>query len=344
MKSNIRELQTRPVLFTRAGVLKPFERLFKDIGAPYQKFLRHSGIPTDLIYDADAPVPLIPTYKFIESAASAEGEEHLALLASKYFNLEDLGHYGQSLSRSTTVYDYLNTGIKFYDQIVCGEKIWITKAHGKMHFCHSTPAGIPESQKQISLFCLGTIINTLRLVCGENWAPETIGLPTRVSQKLPFDFLANTRVVHSPGYSFFTFPEYFLTQAFRLPKTNRKMRWETHPEDPVEFETDFASSVSQLVGLLITDGYPDIHIVAEATGLSKRTLQRKLFEENTSYSRLVEEFRIGKACDWLERSDMPITLISQELAYRDATNFSRAFRRKTGQSPINYRRNFRSMS
>lgn len=342
MSADIQKLRTRPILFTRAGSLKPFERLFNDIGASYQKSLRHSRIPTYLIHDVDAPIPLLPAYKLVDSVAHAEGLEHYALLASNYCCPEDLGHYGQTLLRSTTVFDYLNTGINLYDQVTSGEKIWVEKAEGKMRFCHATPAGVADNLKQTSLFCLGVTMNTLRLVCGEGWAPETIGLPFRTSQKLPFDFLASTRQVYSSGYSYFTFPEHFLNQAFRIPQATGKVCQKPRAAGPEGFATDLSSSVSQLVDLLIPDGYPDVHVVAEAAGLSKRTLQRKLSEQNTNYSRLVEEFRIHKACDWLERSDVPIGLISQELAYRDASNFSRAFRRKTGQSPAAYRRHCRS--
>ena len=60
-----------------------------------------------------------------------------------------------------------------------------------------------------------------------------------------------------------------------------------------------------------------------------------------SYSQLVSEARLGLAAEWLESSTMPIAEISAALGYLDASNFTRAFRRKTGTSPWAFRQDCR---
>jgi AraC-like DNA-binding protein len=84
--------------------------------------------------------------------------------------------------------------------------------------------------------------------------------------------------------------------------------------------------------------FPDFDAVARALGTSARTLRRKLADEGTSYRALLDEVRIARADEWLTRSDRSITEIGLELGYADAANFTRAYRRARGRTPIAARR------
>ena len=95
---------------------------------------------------------------------------------------------------------------------------------------------------------------------------------------------------------------------------------------------------TSLIGSLLTRNRLDIDLVAEAAGLSRRTLQRRLQARGASYAGLVERTRLRLAADWLARTLMPIGEIAALLGYRDGGNFSRAFRRRTGMTPQQYRR------
>jgi AraC-like DNA-binding protein len=72
--------------------------------------------------------------------------------------------------------------------------------------------------------------------------------------------------------------------------------------------------------------------VAERSHTSVRTLERKLREQGTSYSKLRDRARRAAALEMLS-SELSIEQIAERLGYSDAANFTRAFRRWTGQSP-----------
>jgi AraC-like DNA-binding protein len=76
--------------------------------------------------------------------------------------------------------------------------------------------------------------------------------------------------------------------------------------------------------------------LASEFALSTRTFKRKLEEHGTSYSKLLEELRRSRATELL-RSELSIAEIAQRLGYSDPANFTRAFRRWTGQSPRAFR-------
>ncbi len=77
--------------------------------------------------------------------------------------------------------------------------------------------------------------------------------------------------------------------------------------------------------------------VAEALHLSPRTLRRRLVELGTSFQMILEQLRRGRAVELLLHSTMSVEQIAAELGYLDPSNFGRAFRRWTGQSPRAYR-------
>ena len=81
-----------------------------------------------------------------------------------------------------------------------------------------------------------------------------------------------------------------------------------------------------------------IEAVAEKLFMSDRTLKRQLATEGTSFSTIVDEVRYRRATALLSRTDYSLEQISDELGYSDVANFSRAFKRWSGRSPSNWRK------
>ena len=79
---------------------------------------------------------------------------------------------------------------------------------------------------------------------------------------------------------------------------------------------------------------------AEIFGMSSRTLQRRLRMEATSYREVVDRTRLRKARMLLEETDIMLLDIALLLGYEEAASFTRAFRRWTGVTPSEYRRDF----
>jgi AraC-like DNA-binding protein len=101
--------------------------------------------------------------------------------------------------------------------------------------------------------------------------------------------------------------------------------------------SDFSDVLRQLLPMLLRDGYPEIGQVANAAGMSVRSLQRRLAEEHLSYSRLIDQARFEVAVRLLQDPTIQLIDIALELGYTDAANFTRAFRRWTGGAPRQFR-------
>lgn len=86
-------------------------------------------------------------------------------------------------------------------------------------------------------------------------------------------------------------------------------------------------------------GCPSLNDVARTMRVSPRSLQRSLMENGTTFSRIVERYRRQTAFQLLLYEDMSISEIAVRVGYTDTSNFGRAFRKWTGQSPRKWREN-----
>jgi AraC-like DNA-binding protein len=85
-------------------------------------------------------------------------------------------------------------------------------------------------------------------------------------------------------------------------------------------------------------GRCDVTTVSKALAMSERTLQRRLGECGTTFQALLDDVRRELALAQLERGAGTLTDLAFTLGYADLSAFSRAFRRWTGESPVEYRR------
>ncbi len=82
--------------------------------------------------------------------------------------------------------------------------------------------------------------------------------------------------------------------------------------------------------------------VAQAMFVTRRTLQRRLDREGTSYRQITEALGSDLAARHLVESGMTVEALSALLGYSDTAAFRKAFRRWYGQSPADYRASVRA--
>lgn len=109
--------------------------------------------------------------------------------------------------------------------------------------------------------------------------------------------------------------------------------------------TKLAGSVGAKVRHLFHRNQPDwpsLVEMAEALGLSRRTLVRRLEDEDLSYQSLLDETRNELACWYLRHTEQSLNAIAEKVGFSDQGNFSRGFRRWQGQAPSEYRLCFKA--
>lgn len=96
--------------------------------------------------------------------------------------------------------------------------------------------------------------------------------------------------------------------------------------------------VHQLIEENLPSGIPSIQQVAEYLGMSARTFKRRLAEKSLTFRGLVQFIQQEISLNLLRHSDQSIGEIAFQTSFSEQSAFNRAFKRWTGQSPVEYRK------
>src|SRR5690606_16721243 len=77
--------------------------------------------------------------------------------------------------------------------------------------------------------------------------------------------------------------------------------------------------------------------VANVMGITTRTLARRLQQENTSFTDVLNVVRSEIATYFLESTQLTVPDVAESLGFSDTGNFRQAFKRWTGRSACDFR-------
>lgn len=91
------------------------------------------------------------------------------------------------------------------------------------------------------------------------------------------------------------------------------------------------------VAKMLSEGVPALSAVASSLGMSARTLQRRLTDQNQSFQNLVDQARRELSQQLLSETDYSLAEIAFLTGFADQSGFTRAFKRWSGKTPRSYR-------
>jgi AraC-like DNA-binding protein len=101
----------------------------------------------------------------------------------------------------------------------------------------------------------------------------------------------------------------------------------------------WADRVTQSIGRQLLRGEsPRLEATAAEMAIGGRQLQNRLRDQGTTYRQLLDQVRKGIALDLLKRADVSIHDVAFLVGFSQQSTFTHAFRRWTGLSPGEYRR------
>ncbi len=97
-------------------------------------------------------------------------------------------------------------------------------------------------------------------------------------------------------------------------------------------EEQMSDAVRRALWSMLPGGRPDLWRTAEELGVSVRTLQRRLGEEGSSFSRVLDELRRDLSNELLADRSISVSEVAFMLGYSEPSAFQRAYRRWWGVS------------
>lgn len=329
------------IYLARTSLLLPFIRFLNQIGAPTERLLNQAKISPLLL---DNPEALLPTYlmfRFVEQAAHQEGIDGFGLIVGQTTQILELGLFGHLLCHSLTLFDLLQTLERTLRSLSSGEQAWVTETPDWvwLHHRYRWDSAPHVAYQQTRLYATVLYLKAFQLALGENWHSPAIHLQLGESRKLAnLDLFAKTHLSFAQASGAIAVPRSLLSMPLnRLPNL-QPLKNTCEALQASTPAANFVGSLRQLLQSLLPYGPPDIQLAAAAAGMSRRSFQRRLTENQLNYSQLIEQIRLDMAVQSLQDPTIKLVEIADELGYTDAANFTRAFKRWTGVSPRQFRR------
>lgn len=205
-------------------------------------------------------------------------------------------------------------------------------------------SGLPEKfmwHYSESFACL--ILLNIRSLIKEEIFPDKIYLQRKVPKKLDeYLKIFGSNIHFNAEKTRIIFNKDLMKRSILFANEDLLNVLKNHAEkktDELFLQNTWSYRVTNILNKLIYNKKPDIGIVARELALSDRNLQNKLKKEGTTYKELLEAVRKEITLNYLKKRDTNLYDIVYMLGYSEQSVFNHAFKRWTGMTPGEYRKN-----
>lgn len=327
----------KPIPLLRVSAALSFAASLADAGAPVEALWRKAGLPARALFEPERLVPFVLALRFMEGAAAMLDEPDLGLRIAGRTGLVAAGRFGAAIRRAPTLYAALETACELVGTHNSAAQFWLVEDGMNVRFCRRF-RDHGNVFRQADLLTLGIMVKLVRSVAGAAWRPRRVEMQSAA----PYDggthdILSDADVEVGRPVTSIILPRAMLSRP--LPALDRAHAASgvdsgaPVPEQP----NDFLSSLEVIIGGMLESGRSDVGTAARAAGWSMRTFQRRLAESHVSYSQILDRVRLRIATQLLEEGGVKVIEIALLLGYSDPAHFTRAFRRWTSLTPLEYR-------
>jgi len=313
----------------------PFVHHLMHMGAPVEQLAKEAGLPLRALKDPDGGViGEYALWQFIELAARKTGCGHLGYDCAQAYPISSSGEFGELQIRTAATLKHCLE--KFCEDVLLASTASyysLYKDVDRHWFRRIQAFGRDKASWQAEQYVIAIVIQIIRQHTGGNWLPGRIRISSLEEpvatplewRKIKLEWGCDATEIEVSN-STLALPFLPLSGSVAtVEKISRKRQRIARP------------NFTNLVETQIEAHCTGIENAATQTGLSVSTLQRRLHSMNTSYSEILESLRIKLARQLLSQTQTPIAEIAVDLGYQHLSNFSRAFKKKSGLSPLLYR-------
>jgi AraC-like DNA-binding protein len=338
--------------YIRAINLLGGDSFFTRQGCDFNALLEEVGIPLSSLTALDSLISYPSFVTLIETGASRSGNENFGLQLSQSL-APDYACLGPSIimARFTkTVGEWAENVIRYWSHhtngftlklmpaVESGETILRVQfnmlAVPTRHFTDSTVANIVGVVRTVAE---APHENPSR-VCFSYRRPASTALHEEIF-RCPVEFGCEHTEIRCPTH----YLENPTTGSMRLLQPLMRLYISERIRNMHIFDHSAAATVALAIPSLLGSGDCSIEAIAQSLGTNIKALQRQLDKESKSYSDILDEVRETMSRHLLTESEAAVSRIAGLLDYTGTAPFSMAFRRWTGQTPLEYRKRSRAI-
>ncbi|WNW12886.1 AraC family transcriptional regulator [Pseudomonas sp. DTU_2021_1001937_2_SI_NGA_ILE_001] len=278
---------------------------------------------------APLPEPAHATLRLWQLAVQASGDPALGLRVSRFVSPTRFHALGYTLVASESLREVFERIVRYQPQSRDNLRLSLDKTAEHYEFRFNPPADCPAPAAEIFDAFAAIYVRTCRNRLGRAYAP----LAVHLQRSAPVD--------PQPWQELFRAPLYFSASDNRLLFACGD--FDSHLEDGATQAAEAATGliweprVRGVIETQLPEGEPSAESVAQALGLSLRSLQRHLADEGCRYDLLLNQCRENLALLHICDAQLSLNEVACLLGFSDLEGFSRAFKRWTGLTPQQYR-------
>jgi len=313
--------------------LSGFSSLVLSKGGNLSALYESVGLNTAIFSEESLLIPYDKFVYLLEAAAAQLDFPDIAMQLARQQDMMVLAPLGSMLSSCDNVSEALEVIVKYLKLLVSGYQVDIQEQHD--HLTVSFYLELPHIQELVQYqdYAMASAVNILYGLLGRSF-------PIRACY-----FLRSERDQQriSEYAQYFGCPVAFNNHTLSLTCDNsvlqsdignlvKQLNTRINNTKPLHNEC-IVKRVSNAISFSLTNGIYRLEDIASSMNYSQRTLQRKLSEQNTSFSALLDSVRFNMADQYLKNSYYRQTDIAVLLGYNSLSAFSRSYHRWSGIYP-----------
>jgi AraC-like DNA-binding protein len=317
-----------------------------DVGFDVRPYLLRHGIDPGLVENSSGLLPYTALNDCLEDVATSEGCADFGFRLGQTQKPLQFGMISQILQFAPTVGEAIRIFLRYRD-FYSQSSYWGLGVEQDIARLRRQGFGpTVHRSTQITILSVTRGFEAIRSLMGPEWAPIGIYLSTdEVAFSAAMRRFFRAPVFFNAQYDEIAFEAHDLEQ--QLPTANAeilialtshfdRMLPELNDKGPV------SAQVQKQISLGLEAERCTLANVAAHFGMHPRTLQRALANEGSSFRKLEQEARMSIARQMVETSRTQLAAAAAAAGYRHQSSFSRAYKRRQGESPRASRTSIRS--
>lgn len=317
-----------------------------ELGLDAEALFKRQGVDLADLPGSEEQINMSTWRAILDDAIAEIGDPDLGLKYCQNVDLAGYGPIGFAMLSAETLGQGLEIICRYVDLVQGNTETRLQRGPDDCEICFR-PLKTEFLSYRPDIDCnLSFCLALLRYCLGQSWTPERVEL----MYTQPADISAHQKLIGAPLRFDCSINKVILKpEALDVPMPRADHRLcdilcrdlERLLQQSVTSQTtqdDLLGRVRSEIGKLLCSGAPKIEAVAKRLNSSSRSLQRRLSEEGYSFKSLVEETRQQLAESYIRSTSHTLTDIAFMLGYSEISAFTRAFRRWTGMTPLQFRK------
>ncbi len=321
----------------RSASLTNYLEVARSVGLDPNAMLASVGLSRRCLQNPDFKIPEDAVRQLLEVSAAAAGIDDFGLRLAERRALSNLGPLGLLVRDQLTV----RKALEAWNQ---NRKVHTDSVSLRIEECGANAiislillVETPLPTRQVVELTIGVLCRTMRLFLGDGWKPRVC-----FAHSAPLSGDTHQRVLGVKA----EFNRDFNGIVCRssdldtpIPGADPAMaRYAQQYVDSIA-HTDgtFSENVRELVGMMLSSGDCRMERIASHLSVDRKTVHRRLAEERTSFSAIVDAVRTEIVNRYIENRERPSRVVAEMLGFSDSSAFSRWFKRRFGYSVAAWR-------